>query len=140
MQCLFFHPVPATGTSPVESNAPPEQRKNPKKRSLDDAQGSPVAATAAASKRLAQITSDPAHHGQNLSFGTRERVALSENPSHQSPTPRPQHTRDPFPVMSTANGGFPQVENGEGSEEADEAELQGMSRMLNDGKGRMRKC
>jgi hypothetical protein len=42
--------------------------------------------------------------------------------------------------MSTTNGGFPHVENGGGPEEADEAELQGMSRMLNDGKGRMRKC
>lgn len=42
--------------------------------------------------------------------------------------------------MSTANGGLPHVENGGGPEEADEAELQGMSRMLNDGKGRMRKC
>jgi hypothetical protein len=41
--------------------------------------------------------------------------------------------------MNTANGGWSQVENGRWSEEADEAEVQGMSRMLNDGKGRMRK-
>ncbi|KAH8692881.1 fungal-specific transcription factor domain-containing protein [Talaromyces proteolyticus] len=137
VQCLFWHPVPATGTTAVTSNAPPEQRDS-KKRTLNKAQSS-----SATSRRLAQSTPDTAYRDQNISFSALDsttlpnHVAPSGNPAHRSPAQRSQPPRDPFPVMSTANGSLPQVDQSGSSEEADEAELQGMSRMLNDGKGRM---
>jgi hypothetical protein len=150
VQCFFEAPVPETGTVPVVANAVTEQRKNSKKRKLGESSTPEVAY-----RSQQQIASHDVHHdgpGRGTSFpATLSEVAhyspgqlarVSEGiAGHHSPSQHQQRNRDSLLVMNTSAGTPAQTDQAAddgGSDATDEAEIQGMSRMLDDGKGRMR--
>jgi hypothetical protein len=140
--------VPATGTLPEFSSAASEQRINNKKRKLDD-----VAGHTDAPIRIGEHSTTPdganhdgPHNGgaypANLS-GTAhyspDRAARASQNIIASQHEQQQRNRDSLFNMNTAvSAQVDQATGDEASDETDEAELQGMSRMLDDGKGRMR--
>lgn len=141
--------MPATG-SVLGSNAPAEQRINNKKRKLAV---SAISVDVNDSQPRDPEDSDGQSH-QNTAFPAQESNAsplvssqLEREPqnvysseSGHEDQERQRH-RDSLFVLNTATTHSAQVEHAtddEASDETDEAEMQGMSRMLDDGKGRMR--
>lgn len=141
--------MPATG-SVLGSNAPAEQRINNKKRKLAV---SAISANIEDSQARDLEDSDGSGR-QNTAFPTQESIAsplvspqlerepqnVSSSESGHEDQERQRH-RDSLFVLNTATTHSTQVERAtddEASDETDEAEMQGMSRMLDDGKGRMR--
>lgn len=138
----------ATGTLPGLPNAASDQRINSKKRKLDD-----VAGHTDAPNRTGELLTTPngvnrdqPRHGgaypANLSstahYSPHRAAKLSQNLT-QLQHEQQQRNRDSLLNMSTAvSAQIDQNTGDEASDETDEAELQGMSRMLDDGKGRMR--
>ncbi|KAL1989310.1 hypothetical protein VTN96DRAFT_72 [Rasamsonia emersonii] len=127
VECHFLQPVPATGDPTTSTTSSvPAQHPNRKKRVLSETGWSSSERTSAS-------------YGHRLSFAlTSSAPSLDISvpaSTHLSP-PSQNPPQDPFPAMNAVNGQSPPVEQSGGSE-TDEAEMQGASRMLNDGKGRM---
>lgn len=134
-----------TGSLPVVSSTATEQRNNGKKRKLAD-----LAVDTDATNRSEELTTTPGGRPYrdsafpaNLSHSTRDpsgrevRISQSIASSHHEQ----RRNRDSLLAMNASAAPSAQVEQAavdEASDETDEAELQGMSRMLDDGKGRMR--
>lgn len=140
--------MPATGTVPVVSNPVPEYRKNSKKRKLESSTTADSTDVPYTSEQDQPTTTpDLVHHGL-ASPGAAFPVALGERANYApdqitkvSDNQSPVQHRDSLLVMNTpadASAKIDETAGGETSDETDEAELQGMSRMLDDGKGRMR--
>ncbi|EEA27634.1 conserved hypothetical protein [Talaromyces marneffei ATCC 18224] len=144
VQCFFVAPVPATGALPDAST---EQRSNSKKRKLDDVTGhtdSPNR-TGELSTTPSGVNPDQPLHGAallaNLTGTTHyspDRAPRASQNISQLQHEQQQLNRDSLLNMNTAvSAQADQAASDEASDETDEAELQGMSRMLDDGKGRM---
>jgi hypothetical protein len=89
------------------------------------------------------INHDQPHHGHafpaNLSGTAHYSPARASQNITQLQNEEQQRNRDSLLNMNTAaSAQVDQATGDEASDETDEAELQGMSRMLDDGKGRMR--
>lgn len=137
--------MPATGTHPGLSSAASDQGINNKKRKLDDVAGH-TDAPIRAGELSNGVNHDQPHHGgaypadlSGTAHYSPDRAARASQNLTQLQREQQQRNRDSLLNMNTAVSA--QVDQGTGdeaSDETDEAELQGMSRMLDDGKGRMR--
>lgn len=138
--------MPATGSLPGSASAASDQPINNKKRKLND-----LAGHADATNRTGHSTTpggvhhDQLHHGgypANLSSTAQyspDRAAKVLQNMTQLQYEQQQRNRDSLLNMNTAvSAQVDHTTGDEASDETDEAELQGMSRMLDDGKGRMR--
>lgn len=144
VQCFF---VSATGKLPEVSSKATEQRIDNRKRKLDDVIGH---ADAPGQTGELSTTSDGVNHDQTHRTAAYPAALSSSAPYSPARAARvlqsaahlqqeQQRYRDSLLNMNTSVSAHVDQNTGdEASDETDEAELQGMSRMLDDGKGRMR--
>lgn len=138
--------MPATGKPPGSASTASDQPTNNKKRKLDDVAGYTDATNRTGySTTPSGVNHDQPPHGgytANLSSTAQyspDRAAKVLQNMTQLQHEQQQRNRDSLLNMSTAvSAQVDQTTGDEASDETDEAELQGMSRMLDDGKGRMR--
>lgn len=144
--------MPATGTvlAPVAFSTASEQRKINKKRKLAE---STEDTDAADRPKENTTTVNGAHHdhsgrgasflarlGDTTSYSPERRIGAPHN-TFSSQQEQLQRNQDALLLMHASEGNSAQADQNaddEVSDETDEAEIQGMSRMLDDGKGRMR--
>lgn len=141
--------MPATGTHPGLASAASDQHINNKKRKLDDVTGHANAPNRTGELSTTQdgVTHDQPYHGggypanlsSNAQYSPDRAAKVLQNMTQLQHEQHQQRNQDSLLNLSTAvSAQVDQTTGDEASDETDEAELQGMSRMLDDGKGRMR--
>ncbi|EED20121.1 conserved hypothetical protein [Talaromyces stipitatus ATCC 10500] len=139
VQCFFAGSVPATGSFPAVSSTAIEQRSNGQKRKFSD-----LVANMDATNRSEEPTrtaDDQPYQGSafpaNVNDAAYHTTDRTVSVSHHEQQHRNRDSLLVRNIPTTSSDQVEQAAHDEISDETDEAELQGMSRMLDDGKGRM---